>query len=154
MLTLANVGLLISLAFPLVISVYKETRFVIGKNLLIYGVSLITFTLSYSAYELPLEYAILRYLSWIFLIIGVAMVYFYFQPDNNPIPMDQNPISLIFSWKNYGAFELAFVTPLFLNDIPVLFAPTSIAILDLGINLLFLLWLASFGFFAYRNWIR
>ena len=83
------------------------------------------------------------------------MLTFFFFPDKNPINMEDNhPFSLIFSWKNFGAFEFAFITPVLMTEVPIILTFTNKPIIDLGISLLLIFWAGSFGFFAYRNWIK
>jgi len=155
MFTLAEIGLIISLAFPLVISIYKETRFVIEKNLLVYGVSLITFALSFTAYTIPENLSILRILCWLFGIMGLIMILFYFKVIKNPIVMkSDNKLTLIYSWKNYGAFEFAFILPVVMKETPILISMGIHPIIDLGLSLLIIFWIASLCFLVYRNWIK
>ena len=154
-MSLADLGLFISLAFPLTISIYKETRFVKKQNLLVYGISLIVFSLSYTSYNLPENFKHLEDYHWIFLIVGIFMLLFYFGKLKNPINMDKAH-SLVYSWKNFGAFEFAFIAPIYFTKIPKGFFTFFInqPILNLGLNLLIVFWALAFGFRFYKNWLR
>lgn len=155
MVTLATIGLFISLAFPLAISINKETRFVIPKNLLGYGVSLIAFSLIYTRYELPEQYNYLKWVQWIFFIIGAIMLAIYFKVIKNPIKDMNSHLSLIYSWKNYGAFELAFISPIFFENMPVgVYTFVSNPIINIGLQLLALFWIISLAIRIYRNWLN
>jgi len=81
------------------------------------------------------------------------MIYFWKYPNKNPIPMN-NSKSLIYSWKNFGAFEFAFVSVVFYSEIPKIIYFFGIKVLDLGISLLIIFWVTSFGIRIYRKWER
>lgn len=157
MILIAEIGTFISLAFPLVLSIYKETRFVPEKNLLINGIALIVFSLSYTSYakDIPPEYSYLSIVQWLFFILGIIMICLYSKIIRNPITMGKQWGSLVYSWKNFGAFEIAFMIPVYFKVVPqAFFNPTPFQIINLGINILLLFWLLTAGVFVYRNWIR
>lgn len=152
----ADIGLLLSLAVPLVFSIYKETRFVTKKNAVASGIALIVFSLSYTAYELPKEFSYLANWHWIFLMIGIALIYISFRPENFPIKYGEEWRSLVFSWKNFGAFELAFLSPVLLKgNLPRL--PINLFgnfILNLGLNLFVFFWCLSIAVLIYNNFLK
>jgi len=148
-----STALIVSLLFPFVISVYKEVKFVTKANLLAYGVAHIIFTLTYQSLEILPHFDYLKIYSWAFFVLGIVMFFFYWIPDINPINM-KTWKSLIFSWKNLGAFEIAFCAPLFFETIPVIFTLTGWnEIFDLGISLFILFWIFAGIFCAYRNFV-
>lgn len=150
-MSLSDIGLFVSLVFPTILSIYKETRFVKKENFLVYGVSLIIFFFSFTAYSLPEDFSYLRWLNFIFLIFGIVMVFIFF----NCKGYDKiKKFSLIFSWKNFGAFEFAFIAPIFLSKVPSFWNPTPYSILNLGLSLGVIFCIASGIFFIYRNCVK
>ena len=146
-------SLFLSLGFPLFISIYEETRYVKRKNLLTYGVALIIFTFTFFSLPLTENHEFLRFISIIFLVLGGLMIYFWKYPNKNFISM-KNSKSLIYSWKNFGAFEFAFVSAVFYSEIPKIIYFFGIKVLDLGISLLIIFWATSFGIRLYRKWTK